>query len=1131
MGQPRSSNGGQTGESRLPSEAEVAARVAIPEHQLLGCIGRGSYGQVWLARNAMGAYRAVKIVFRDSFQNHRPFERELSGIRKFEPISRSHEGFIDVLQVGINEQGGYFYYIMEVGDDQVAGQTIDPKTYAPNTLGSEILRRGRLSLQECLQLGLALTHALAELHKDGLVHRDIKPSNVIFVDGVPKLADIGLVADVHDTHSYVGTEGFIPPEGPGDPQADLFSLGMVLYEASTGNDRHDYPELPEEWSQSLEYDGLLELNEIILKACKTNPKERYLSAWDMHADLVVVVNGKSVKRLRLLERRMEQIKRFAGVAALVLAIALIIGFQVYRERRVAAEERRRQVAANVTYGNRAMEQADLFGALPYFAEALRLDQGNAAGDKTHRLRLGSTLALCPKLTQMWFAPGQVSDVEFSPDGKNVLLAQYFGKAEIHDLQTGKLYSHAFGPRFGLRGATYSTDGRFILTTSESHTALVWDAALLTQVLPLPHTNAVYAGSFSPDGHQIVTACGDGITRVWDARTGRLEFALPRQSDVVAFAGFSHNGRFLVTASHDGTARVWSTTGGRPVTPPLLHPMWVNWASFSPDDEQVVTACEDHKARVWDVASGRRIMPDLRHNDAVETAEFSPDGRLILTASYDGTARLWDAADHQPASPNSLLRHGERVTHASFSADGRRVITACTDGSVRVWDLAGAAMPPAAKRRLFCRDAGRFLVISNDSFKIYDAANGKVVGPAFSPSPVVETVQLCSDGRFVLTSSAHCARGETNHVIQVWDADTGKSVGPGVSVSTLFAGAAVSDNGQRVATYGSNIARIWDPQAGTAVSLPLSHGGPVTLAVFSPNAALLTTASDTNVQVWDTETGKLIRPPFQLPVPVAYVEFSRDGQLLVTCCSDPMLTKCSAQVWNMQTGRPMGEPLRHSDGVLSASFNADGRFVVTASEDFTAKVWRTDTGRQVGLPLRHAGQVQSAAFSPDGQWVATASIDHTARIWDSQSGDAISPPLQHLVGLWDIKLLPDGHHLAIGDGLGNTFEWDLHIDSRPAAAIGEMVEFLSGGDFISPVSPTKRPKESLSAIWQRLRGRYPRDFTSSDEEIVSWHEFQVEASEAEGQWSAAKFHLECLLRLRPSDLSLSEHLARVKEHLQ
>src|SRR6266478_7403487 len=86
----------------------------IPDHELLRRIGGGSYGEVWLARSVMGTYRAVKIVYRDSFDTERPFLREFNGIRKFEPISRSHESQVDILQVGKGE--GYFYYVMELAD-------------------------------------------------------------------------------------------------------------------------------------------------------------------------------------------------------------------------------------------------------------------------------------------------------------------------------------------------------------------------------------------------------------------------------------------------------------------------------------------------------------------------------------------------------------------------------------------------------------------------------------------------------------------------------------------------------------------------------------------------------------------------------------------------------------------------------------------------------------------------------------------------------------------------------------------------------------------------------------------------------------------------------------------------------
>src|SRR5262249_51151718 len=161
--------------------------------------------------------------------------------------------------------------------------------------------------------GLDLSRALAELHRKGLVHRDIKPSSIIFVNEVPKLADIGLVAGANEARSYVGTEGFIPPEGPGKPRADVYALGKVLYEASTGRDRQDYPELPALWDQATDHLELLELNEVILQACSTVPSQGYTSAEAMHADLVVLLNGRSVRRLKSLERRFSRLKKMVTI--------------------------------------------------------------------------------------------------------------------------------------------------------------------------------------------------------------------------------------------------------------------------------------------------------------------------------------------------------------------------------------------------------------------------------------------------------------------------------------------------------------------------------------------------------------------------------------------------------------------------------------------------------------------------------------------------------------------------------------------------------------------------------------------------------------------------------------------------
>jgi hypothetical protein len=75
----------------------IAHRSSIPadirDHELIRRIGQGSYGEVWLARNVMGTYRAMKIVYREAFEHARPFEREFSGIQKFEPLQNDLKDF------------------------------------------------------------------------------------------------------------------------------------------------------------------------------------------------------------------------------------------------------------------------------------------------------------------------------------------------------------------------------------------------------------------------------------------------------------------------------------------------------------------------------------------------------------------------------------------------------------------------------------------------------------------------------------------------------------------------------------------------------------------------------------------------------------------------------------------------------------------------------------------------------------------------------------------------------------------------------------------------------------------------------------------------------------------------------
>ena len=287
----------KTGRGSVIPTVSEDGRPRIPDFELVRQIGAGSYGDVWLARGLTGAYRAVKIVWRDRFSTAEPFEREFRGLTEFNAHSFGASQMA-LLHVGQDEPAGFFYYVMELADDASTGRTVDPARYVPLTAKELKTRRGRLPAAECVAFGIELARSLAGLHTRALLHRDIKPSNVIVVGGVPKLADIGLVASSTDARTFIGTEGYVPPEGPGTARADVFALGKVLYELATGLDRTEFPKLPDDLGEAAERRALFGLNEVLLRACDATPAQRYRDADAMLADLTALQAGRSVRRGR-----------------------------------------------------------------------------------------------------------------------------------------------------------------------------------------------------------------------------------------------------------------------------------------------------------------------------------------------------------------------------------------------------------------------------------------------------------------------------------------------------------------------------------------------------------------------------------------------------------------------------------------------------------------------------------------------------------------------------------------------------------------------------------------------------------------------------------------------------------------
>lgn len=278
---------------------------SIPDHEIIRMIGRGAYGEVWLARSLTGAYRAVKVVWREDFTNDALFAQEFEGVLNYEPIARDIIGLVHILHVG--RHGGdtpYYYYVMELADDAYTGIHLDPEGYVPRTLQSDMKLYGRraMPLDYVLEVGCQLARALEALHAEGLSHRDVKPGNIIFVNSRAKLADAGLVT-TSNQRAFVGTEGYIPPEGPGTPRADVYALAKVLYEMSTGMSRLSFPALPDELPEGTSHRRWLQFNRLICSAAEPTITKKSITTAQEFADVLEELRDDVPHRRRKKRRR------------------------------------------------------------------------------------------------------------------------------------------------------------------------------------------------------------------------------------------------------------------------------------------------------------------------------------------------------------------------------------------------------------------------------------------------------------------------------------------------------------------------------------------------------------------------------------------------------------------------------------------------------------------------------------------------------------------------------------------------------------------------------------------------------------------------------------------------------------
>ncbi len=268
----------------------------VPGVDLVEEIGRGGFAKVWRGRQrAVDREVAVKIDNRviDDETNRRRFVRESTAVSRIS----GHPHVVSLIDVGVTNDNRP-YLVMEL--------------CAHGSLASYLGAGGPLRVDEAIDVGLAVTSALAAAHEAGILHRDLKPGNVL-IDawGTPRLSDFGLAA-LSDpgkdpsvslealTPAYASPEAF--SAAPPTTQSDVFSMGATLYAMITTHSPRrtadGHPASIEEILGRLREEfpdpgvaGSEELMAVIRKATAYDPAERYATARELHAALRAIRPG------------------------------------------------------------------------------------------------------------------------------------------------------------------------------------------------------------------------------------------------------------------------------------------------------------------------------------------------------------------------------------------------------------------------------------------------------------------------------------------------------------------------------------------------------------------------------------------------------------------------------------------------------------------------------------------------------------------------------------------------------------------------------------------------------------------------------------------------------------------------
>ncbi len=1065
-------SGAPEGAAPRARETEAEGSVVGGRYKLLQQIGEGGMGSVWMAEQREPVRRLVAVKLIKAGMDSRTvlarFEAERQALALMD-----HPNIARVLDGGTTGQGRPFF-VMELVKGLPLTEYCDQRQMGV---------RGRLAL--FVHVCKAVQHA----HQKGVIHRDIKPSNVLVTehDGspVPKVIDFGLAKALHTPAlltertlhtafgSAVGTPLYMAPEQVAinaldvDTRADVYALGVVLYELLTGTTPLDRASL-----QRAVWD---EVRRLIQEDEPPRPSVRLSSAGDLAA--LAASRGTEPGRLAGLVRgeldwvvmkalEKDRSRRYETAAGFAADVERYLADEVvearppstwYRLRKFASRNRTPLAVAGLLIAALVAGVAGTsIGLAQAVGERRKADAARNAAEENEKKAVRAGEQLQAARDELWAQlyasrAGQIQAAWNADD---------YGRAR--ELLAAQI--PAAGQR-DLRGFEWHYFDRQL------------NADLRTVTLPRARP---YMAPISPDGSRLLRFIEEGeslFLKSFDTSTGRVALSIPLPPKSAIRPAYSPDSKWIVATIHDqsgpvmniGTADVrrWDAASGAEA-PRVRGVTTLSGVMAGPDALPAVWAqrTKDDKGpvyRIWDGATVKVInLPEGRWGNELA---ISADGAVLAMAvekDGKGAVELVEARTGRPlAGPGDpiipltgLFWTSPPAGCIAFSRDGKRLAVAAE--TLTLWEVKPrrklAEVKVRAASPVFSPDGGQVAYILGAEAGIADVATGQVRRFIRGHDGGITNLAFTRDGAVLVTAGG----GSVKH----WDALIDERVWGLRDHRTLC------PNWSRASPDGTLLLRHNDDGLGFTIvdradKAVITHAYPGWKA--APHEPVMGIAGPPGMQ-----------EGMSLPLEAV---FSRDNRRLALWVwqgyrgQGTEVFKSRLQLWKLGPWTNLTN-VELPGKIAIPTFSADGRSLAALTEPGgRITVWDTETGKErFRLPLPR-GKDFVIRFSSDGARLAVLGSDGESLavgLWEAERGRPLpsaSIPFGREWGRRDTRwtpplLGPGGKRLAVplqtdvGPGLRMTIirVWDAEDGARPVelrgfkqgAFIGQMAFSPDGG---------------------------------------------------------------------------------------